>query len=169
MLRLNFRRSALVFALLLTAAAPVLADGPFRYFALTPCRVIDTRLTPPAPFPGNGSPALAGSTNTAPSTPTRSFTIQGHCGVPVGAKAAALNVTVWQPTHKGHLRLFPSAGPVPGISTLNFAGGEQALANGAIVPLSSNAQDLSVYAYQVAAGAQVGLIVDVTGYFAAVP
>lgn len=168
MLRLNFRRSALVFALLLTAAAPVLADGPFRYFALTPCRVIDTRQTP-GPFTGNGSPALPGSTNTTPSSPTRSFTIQGNCGVPVGAKAAALNVTVWQPTHKGHLRIFPSGGAVPGISTLNFAGGEQALANGAIVPLSSNAQDLSVYAYQITAGANVGLIVDVTGYFATVP
>lgn len=152
----NVRRSLFAgIALLLTAVAPALADGPFRFFAITPCRLLDTRVA------GQG-PALAALT-------TRDFQVQGKCGVPVGAKAASLNVTVISPTNKGHLRLFPSGTALPNISTINFAGGETALANGAIVPLSTNANDLSVYTYEVVNTGSTNLVLDVTGYFATVP
>lgn len=141
--------------LLFLCAVPALADGPFRFYALTPCRAVDTR----SGFGG----ALAYNT-------TRDFQIQGVCGVPVGAKAVALNVTVVAPSSKGHLRIFPSGTALPTISTINFAGGEPALANGAIVPVSTNANDLSVYTYFLSGGtATTHLILDVTGYFAAAP
>jgi hypothetical protein len=152
----NVRRSLFAgIALLLTAAAPALADGPFRFYAITPCRLVDTRVVAEGP-------ALSGNT-------TRDFQVQGKCGVPVGAKAASLNVTVIGPTSKGHLRLFPSGTALPTISTINFQGGETALANGAIVPLSTNANDVSVFTFLVTGGAQTHLVLDVTGYFATAP
>ncbi len=149
----TFRRNGRLFAiaLLFLSAMPALADGPFRFYALTPCRAVDTRQPAYAP-------ALTGGT-------TRDFQIQGVCGVPVGAKAVALNVTVITPGAKGHLRVFPSGTTLPTISTINYAGGETALANGAIVPLSTNVSDLSVYTFTVSP-ATTHLILDVTGYFA---
>src|SRR5258705_9636422 len=70
-------------ALLLTTALPALADGPFQFFPVAPCRVADTR----NPNGTNPDPTL-----TANSTPN--FRLQENCGVPVGAKAVSLNVTV---------------------------------------------------------------------------
>lgn len=146
-------------ALLFLGALPALADGPFRFYALTPCRAVDTRQ---APY----GPALA-PTNFG--NPVRDFQIQGVCGVPVGAKAVAVNVTAVGPTAKGHLRLFPSGTAAPNISSINFAGGETALANGAIVPLGGSTPDLSVYTFLVSGTANTHLVLDVTGYFAPAP
>ena len=152
----NSRRTGRFFAaaLLFLVALPALADGPFRFYALTPCRAVDTRQ---APY----GPALSSGT-------TRDFQIQGVCGVPAGAKAVALNVTAITPGSKGHLRLFPSGTTLPTISSINFAGGETALANGAIVALSTNASDLSVYTF-LSGGGTTHMVLDVTGYFAPAP
>ena len=152
------RRNGRLFAAmaLFLTAMPALADGPFRFYALTPCRVVDTK--------GAQGPILQGNTTGT----TRSFQIRGNCGVPADAKAVALNITVQTPSQKGHLRLFPSdlATP-PTVSNINFAGNETALANGAIVPLSTNTQDISVFTFMVAGGT-THLFLDVTGYFAPV-
>ncbi len=137
------------------AAVPAQAAGPFQFHSLTPCRIVDTRN---AAGP-TGGPALTHST-------VRSFPIQGNCGVPSNAEAVALNATVVSPAGGGHLTLFPSGGGVPLVSTLNFNAGEPALANGAIVPLSNNASDLSVQAAVLGGNGTVHLILDVTGYFA---
>ena len=142
-------------ALLLLGAAPALADGPYRFYGVSPCRLVDTRNA------GEG-PALGANT-------TRDFQVQGKCGVPVGAKAASLNVTVVGPASRGHLRVFPSGTALPTISTINFQGGEPALANGAIVPLSTNANDLSVFTFFLSGAGTTHLILDVTGYFAPPP
>jgi len=141
-------------ALLLLGVAPALADGPFRFFSLTPCRILDTRLPADAPA--------------IPHNATRNVQVQGKCGVPVGAKAAAMNVTIVQPTASiGFLTMFPSGTSLPVVSTINWVGGEPALANGAIAPLSTNAQDLSVYVFfNNGAGNSTHLVLDVTGYFA---
>lgn len=150
----SFRR-LLVSAALLLAAAPAFADGPFRFYPLTPCRLIDTR--------NAQAPAMNGSTTGS----TREFKIRGNCGLPADAKAAALNVTVATPTKKGHIRAFPSDVPLPNISTLNFAGGENAVANGAIIPMpadTASTNDVSFFLYMVEPGTG-HLVVDVTGYF----
>ena len=152
------RRNGRLFAAmaLFLTAMPALADGPFRFYALTPCRVVDTK--------GAQGPILSGSTTGT----TRGFTIRGNCGVPADAKAVALNVTVQTPSQKGHLRVFPGDLAVPPtVSNINFAGGETALANGAIVPLSTDTQDLKVFTFMVANGT-THLFLDVTGYFAPV-
>ncbi|HEX5760381.1 MAG TPA: hypothetical protein VF121_14425 [Thermoanaerobaculia bacterium] len=135
---------------LASAPEPVAAAGPFQFHAITPCRLWDTRQA------GQG-PALT-------SNVARTFDVQGVCGVPVGAKAAALNATITQPSGAGHLILFPAIGFVPGVSTLNFVPGEPALANGAIVPLSAAPKDLGAQAF-VTGNGTVHLILDVTGYF----
>ena len=105
----DFRFSTgLVLAFLWLAASPVLADGPFQFFPVTPCRVADTRNAAGV----NGGPAITVLT-------TRKFRIQGNCGVPSGAKAVTLNVTVVQPGEAGWLGLYPSATSFSGTSTID--------------------------------------------------
>lgn len=148
----SFRR-LLASAALILAATPAVADGPFRFYPLTPCRLIDTRQPAQAPAMSSGT--------------TREFKIRGTCGLPTDAKAAALNVTIATPSKKGHIRAFPSDVALPNISTLNFAGGENAVANGAIIPMpadTASATDMSIYLYMVEPGTG-HMVVDVTGYF----
>src|SRR5438270_5861756 len=143
-------------AALLPAVAQ--AAGPYQCFAVTPCRAVDTRNAAGT----DGGPALTANA-------TRSFQIQGLCGVPVGAKAVTINVTIVSPslsTSGGFVTLFPSGGGVPTVSTINFTNTDSALANGAIVPVSASATDISVFfnAYNLGSGT-VHLVLDVTGYF----
>lgn len=148
----------LALALLLATSAPVLADGPFQFFPLAPCRVVDTR----NPNGTNGGPALTANQ-------TRRFRMQGNCGLPVGAKAVSLNVTVVSPGSAGWLGVYPAAG-FSGTSTINFNADEFAIANGAIVPLSAVAGpadlDLSVFwSNYTGTAPQTHVLLDVTGYF----
>ena len=154
-----FSATMLALATLLTAVPDVsYADGPFRFFAITPCRIFDSRTD------GDGATPLPKGQH--------ALRIQGVCGVPVGAKAAALNVTVDSPTHAGHVTLWPVGASEPTVSTLNFLPNEPALANGAIAPLgpdSGGANDLN-YRYAMPNAPGTGhIIFDVTGYFATVP
>lgn len=144
----------------LAAAVPDVAwaDGPFRFFAITPCRVYDSRAD------GDGATPLPNGLH--------AIRVQGTCGVPVGAKAVALNVTVVSPNRSGHITIWPVGASEPTVSTLNFLAGESALANGAIAPLgpdSGGANDLNFrYSMQNAPGTG-HIVFDVTGYFASVP
>ncbi|HYG62506.1 MAG TPA: hypothetical protein VEL74_07980 [Thermoanaerobaculia bacterium] len=151
-LRLLSMASAFSVAALWLAPAPAAADGPFQFHSLTPCRVVNTR---------NNTGTTGGA---VASNATRSFTIQGACGVPAGAKAVALNVTIASPTNTGHLTLWPAGTTLPTVSTINYNAGEPALANGAIVPLGTSTPDLSARPF-LAGGGTVDLILDVTGYF----
>jgi hypothetical protein len=146
------------FAFLLTEAARATVAGPYSFFPLTPCRVIDTR-NPTGP---QGGPALAANT-------VRSFTIIGinSCGVPTTAKAAAINITAIQASDSGDLRVFPYQSPVPLASVINFSTADFALANGAIIPLANiGGIDISVQTdMPPASTGVVHFVVDVTGYF----
>jgi hypothetical protein len=144
----------LVAAILLTVSVAS-AAGPYQFFSVTPCRLADTR----GPNGVSGGPALAG-------LQTRSFPVRGLCGVPSDAQAAALNVTIVGPTNSGHLTIWPFQAPTgqPFVSTLNYEAGEPALANGAIVPLGTDATfQISVFA-GIPSGT-VNLVLDITGYF----
>jgi hypothetical protein len=146
--------------LLVGAAAAMLpaaarAGGPYQYFAVTPCRVVDTR----TPNAVDGGPALVAGQE-------RDFAIRGQCGVPTTATAVTLNVTIVQPNITGPppwIAVWPSGQPRPTVSTLNFTNADGALANGAIVPVSTNAHDLAVILG--ASGGTVHVLLDVTGYF----
>jgi hypothetical protein len=124
-------------------------SGPYQFYPLSPCRVVDTRSATST----NGGPVL----NTTP----RSFRIRGNCGVPVTAQAVSLNVTVTAASLPSWVRLWPSAQTEPAVSNINFDPSFPALANGALVGLSANTNDLSVRNSE----GTVHLILDVTGYF----
>jgi len=142
-------RFVLLGSVILTAAPAILADGPFQFYSVIPCRLIDTRVA--------GGSLAAGE--------IRNFQIAGRCGIPSTAKMAALNFTVVGPTAEGHLTAYPynPADPsaVPPTSTVSWTAGETAIANGSLVSLTGGATyNLSVQA----AGARLDLVIDVTGY-----
>jgi len=144
---------AVIAASLMLVALPAplaTAAGPFQYHSLTPCRAVDTR---------------AGQGPILNDAGTRTFTIQGVCGVPVGAKAVSINVTAVGPNGQGFLTLFPSGTTQPVVSNLNYSAGEPALGNGAIVPLGAATPDLSVFSRVAVASGTVHMVIDVTGYF----
>jgi hypothetical protein len=148
----------LVAAILLTVSVAS-AAGPYQFYSVTPCRIADTR--------GNGFSGASGPPSLAGGSP-RNFPVVGvwGCGVPTDAKAAALNVTAVGPTLDGVLKIWPYNTTAPGVSTLNFAAGEPAIANGAIVPLSADPTFQISVVYGVGApGGNVNLILDITGYF----
>jgi hypothetical protein len=123
---------------------------PAAFYSVTPCRLIDTRGAT-GPY---GAPALNANMD-------RSFVIGGQCGVPVTAKAVAVNLTVTQPQALGDLRLYPGGGTLPNTSTMNYRAG-QTRANNAIVNLGTQS-DLVVRCVQ--GSGTVHFILDVTGYF----
>lgn len=151
---------ALVAASALGATAAQ-AGGPYQYFPVTPCRVFDTR-QPSGPTGGAPIP------NPGP----HDFRIQGNCGIPNGAQAVTINVTVVQPTAQGDLRLYPVGAPIVDVATLAYPAFDPALANGAIVPLGpvsvpadKDLRTIIGMACLTANCATIHLIVDVTGYF----
>ncbi len=119
---------------------------PLSFFAVTPCRVVDTRQ-------GAGGPVVAGT--------DRTFTIVGGtCAVPATAKAVSLNVVVTQPSAPGNVRLFPAGAAVPIASTVNYSAG-QTRANNTVVALSAGGQLTA----RCQPSGSTHLILDVNGYF----
>jgi Putative Ig domain len=119
------------------------------FYALSPCRVIDTRL-PDGPL---GGPALAPGV-------ARTFTVVGSCSIPTTAKSLSVNVAVTQPAAGGNLRLYPAGTAVPFVSALNYSAGKTRANNG-IVPLNASGQ-MGVY---VGSAGAAHFILDVNGYF----
>ena len=125
-------------------------EGPQDFFTLAPCRVVDTRV-PPGPL---GGPGLVAGTE-------RSFDVRGACGIPAGARAIAVNVTVTGATAQGHLRLWGTGEARPLSSTINFVAG-LTRANNAVLRLGT-AGSVSVFCSM--ASGSTHLVVDVTGHF----
>jgi len=148
-------RVALV-ATALAFVAPVEAGGPYSFYSLAPCRVVDTR-NPTGP---TGGPSLGANT-------TRSFPILGACGVPATAQAVVFNVTIAGPTDLGDIRIYPAGTTMPLASVINWVASDSAVANGAIIPVGSDAGNhVSIRVDMVPTSTgQVDLILDVTGYF----
>jgi RHS repeat-associated protein len=111
-----------------------------KLYTITPCRVIDTRFSPPAVQ--------------AP----RVVQVAGSCGVPLEATGIAGNLTAVPGGVSGHISMYPT-GTNPSTSTLNFNAG-QVRANNFQLGLSGNGQATLV------ATTAVDAVVDVVGYFA---
>ena len=134
------------------------------YTPLTPYRICDTR-------PG----APANQCNTSPNHtlgPNSSITIQvsgtnpagsSSGGIPTGAVAAMLNVTVTNTTAASYLSVYPTGVAQPYTSNLNWVPGET-VPNLVEVPLGQNGQ-VTIYNY----GGSTDVIVDVQGYYATAP
>lgn len=73
-------------------------ETPVRFYVVTPCRVLDTRLGSGVPVPASG---------------TLSFDAAGTCGVPADARALAVNLTGVVPAADGALRLTGAGSATP--------------------------------------------------------
>jgi uncharacterized repeat protein (TIGR01451 family) len=132
------------------AAAALVTPPGLSFYAVAPCRVLDTR-NPPGPL---GGPALGAQT-------TRRFTMTNKCGIPPSARALSVSMAVTSATVAGNLRLFPAQQSVPFVATIAYSAG-QIRTNNAIVTLGPDA-DIDVFCGQ--ASGTVHLILDVNGYF----
>lgn len=91
----------------------------------------------------------------------RPFTIAGRCGVPVSARAVALNVTETEGDDPGDLRLYFRDSPFPLFSTINYGLG-QTRANSAVVTLGFEGE---VVVRSDQQRGTVHVVLDVSGYF----
>ncbi len=121
---------------------------PLGFVSVTPCRVFDTR-------DASGSPSLGGNTS-------RSFLVAGRCGVPTGAKAIALNVTIVPTGGGGSLALYAGDMAPPLASFLSFDPGS-VRANNGFYPLATNGSGtLGIVNNSISA---VDVVLDAFGYF----
>src|SRR5450759_1879383 len=133
--------------------ALVASPSALPFFAVTPCRVADTR--------GYGFTGAYGPPFMAGGVP-RNFTITGQCGIPAAAQAVSFNFTVTNTAGPGFLLVFPQGGLQPNVSTLNYLA-SQTIANAAIVPLGTGGGLGGLTAIPGVSG--FDLIVDVNGYY----
>jgi hypothetical protein len=131
---------------------PLGAGGPFQFNSVTPCRLVDTR-NAAGIF---GGPALLNGS-------ARNFPVNSNCGIPLGAQAVTMNVTMITPTANGFLRIWPYNTTEPTVSNVNGPVGVAAIANGAIVPLTLGMFNVSVKYGTPTAGATCHVVIDVTG------
>jgi len=143
-MKLTMRLTLMTIAVSLFATALHAQTGPYSFFAITPCRAVDTRGSSPL---GQGE--------------QRNFAIRGVCGVPSTAAAVSMNVSITGATTASFLTVWPTGGPRPNVSTINFTGADQSLGNGAIVGLGTTPNDLAVFN----ASGSVHVLLDITGYF----
>jgi hypothetical protein len=123
------------------------ADPPATFQSVAPCRLVG----------GAGAVPVVGGQ-------PASFTAQGSCGIPRGAEAVLMNVTVVQPQSPGHLKLYPAGTSVPNTSNINYAAG-QTIGNATVVNVSESA----VPDFTVHSTSGLSLTIDVTGYFRSLP
>ncbi len=144
------------------AATHILADingyypADAGYTPTSPKRLLDTRAggtTADAKFAGSGQQQ--------PGTRLE-LQVTGRSGIPVGAIAAVLNITVADPTGIGYLTAWPcdTPGP-PNASNLNYVGG-QTIPNVVIAPLSPSGS-LCLQTSEAAAH----VLADINGYYPA--
>lgn len=129
------------------------AGGTGRFTpTASPVRILDTRT-------GAGT----GGSGTAKVGPadTRTLQVAGANGIPGGATAVIMNVTVTGPTTGSHLTVFPDGVPMPKASNLNFFAG-MTVPNLVMVKLGTGGR---VQLYNNSGATHV--IADVAGYITA--
>jgi hypothetical protein len=127
-------------------AAPLAADS---FYAVAPCRVLDTRTTS-SPVESN--------------TPTV-FGVAGLCGIPVEASSVSFNVTLVPQSISVDLAMCPGDLAAPTNTNVVSTHGA-VIAGAAVIPLSDDGQGtVEVLANSAWSGA-TDLLLDVNGYFA---
>lgn len=128
-----------VTGVVLTALSGTVAaqTGPYQYYALTPCRLYDSRTGNPSALGTGGGPITTASSD---ATGLRQLRARGACGVPTTAQAVTVNHTVVNPTAPGPIgisRMCPS--PLGGGQTICRAwvlyGTNETISNGGVLPL----------------------------------
>lgn len=128
------------------AAVPLVGD--LGFVPVDPVRLLDTR-------PGAESIGPASRLD---------LRVAGVHGIPSDARAVALNITATVPSGVSHLRVWPAGRPMPTASVLNMDRQRAATAAGLAVGVGGEGK---VSIYNDAGSAH--LVVDVTGYWTAVP
>jgi len=116
-----------------------------RFHAVTPCRVLDTRLGSGTPVPANGA---------------LSFDAAGTCGVPADARALAVNLTGVGPAADGVLRLFGAGIATPVAQVLAFRAGRTRASSAVTVPGA-----LGRLTVRNDSAEPVHVVLDVSGHF----
>lgn len=128
---------------------------PKGFFALTPCRVYDSRTA--------SSPLQSGNSRVISITDTASPAPQVACGVPSTAKAVAINVVAITPLANGFMQVWPDATTAPSTSFMNFRQSKTRANNGFAVV--NGGKILVLPTMPSSPGATTHFAVDVTGYF----
>ena len=125
--------------------------GPLPFIGVTPCRQYDSRNVAP----------LADNTNLA-------VTLTGApCGLPAGAQAVSVNITVLDITGAGGNGVFRmGTANDPTTAWINYPSSETQRANAGVVPVNGSGQ-IVVKVNQ--GGGSVDFTVDVNGYYASTP
>lgn len=135
--------------------AAAVASGDYEtqlYTGVSPARIFDTRaggVTQDGLFANTGK--FAGSKNVQ---------VTGRGGVPIGAGAVVVNLTVTNPTHEGYTTVYPTGTTRPNASNLNFVAGTT-VANAVVAKLSATGS-LTVFNMSPA-----DVILDVSGWLPA--
>ena len=120
-----------------------------QFSGITPARILDTRQGSGEPYEGQ----------TIPPGGSLTIQVQGVGGVPTGATAAVLNVTVTHTTAASYLTIWPAGQSRPTASDLNWALGET-VPNLVIVKIGSSGQ-VSIFNN----AGSVDVIADVVGWY----
>ncbi len=132
-----------------------------RYYPLTPCRLVDTRIAA-GEYTGPISPSTSADYHAKDITEiaNQGGISSDGCGVASTASAVVVNITATDQAGTGHLRAYPYSAPLPNAAILNFSG--PTIGNSTILPIciGTCAYDFSIYARTSA-----HVIIDVMGYF----
>ena len=135
----------------MTATAQALPSSPLPFVAITPCRIVDTRV---AISDGFHQPNFADNE-------TRTFSLPGSpdcLGLPATAGAWSLNVQFRPISVASYITLFPTGTTRPGVSTLT-ATPAGFTADAAIVPAGTGG-DIDVYCQYAGR-----VVIDINGYY----
>ncbi len=152
-------------------------SGPHEYYAITPCRLYDSRSGQASALGTGGGPI---TTTMSDATGFRQIRVRGACGIPNTAQAVTLNYTVINPTVQGDAsvaRLCPN--PLGSGQTVCRAwvlfGPSATISNGGILPLGvvgnpGTDNDAQMQGVGATATGSRGIYtydwtLDVTGYF----
>jgi len=132
-------------------------DEDSTFVPVTPCRLFDTRADQPPPG-GKKTPLGAGEGNVYTQQVTGSV---GNCvGIPAGATAISMNVTIVNPTAQSNLRIYPADAALPTASNLNWLPGQSPTPNKVDVKLSP-AGEVKLFNQN----GTVNVLADVVGYY----
>ena len=122
------------------------------YTAQPPVRVADTRLGELVAFPETKARIHVGGTLEVP--------VAGAFGVPAGASAVSLNVTVVNPAQPGFLTVYPCGADRPLASNLNYVAG-QVVPNAVLAGIGTGGR-VCIFTQQ-----ETDVVVDLGGWFPA--
>ena len=149
-------RSVVLPALLFAAFGPKRAEAQtaLQFYPLTPCRLVDTRVTPDTAYAN-------AETRTYIFSKTIPYAGTGACPAVPAAAAYSLSVQFQVTNHMAFLTVYPDNATLPTASTVVAYATGLFYVNNAIVPTGTVDDGIDVYAQY---GGQV--VIDINGYFA---